>query len=279
MLNILYRTLPGRLLLKPLTSPVFSRIGGFLLNTRLSACMVEPFVRKYKICMDDYEKRKYNSFNDFFSRKILPEKRRIAPDWEALISPCDGRLSCYPIAENSHFKVKHVVYTLESLLKNRRLAERYRGGILLVFRLTVDNYHHFCYIADGRRSKNVRIPGVLHTVRPVATGTVPVYAENARQYSLLKTENFGVVLMMEVGAMLVGRIVNLHEPAEVRKGQEKGYFEFGGSTVILCFQRGILTVNDRIWEDSRAGRETPVRMGERIGTGRPCQPHRREEKA
>ena len=124
----------------------------------------------------------------------------------------------------------------------------------------------------------MRIPGVLHTVRPVATGKVPVYAENARQYSLLKTENFGVVLMMEVGAMLVGRIVNLHGPAEVRKGQEKGYFEFGGSTVILCFQRGTLTVNDRIWADSRAGRETPVRMGERIGTGSPCQPHRRQEK-
>ena len=270
MLNILYRTLPGRLLLKPLTSPVFSQIGGFLLNTRLSACMVGPFVRKYKICMDDYENRKYNSFNDFFCRKIFPEKRRIAQEGEALVSPCDGSLSCYLIAENSHFKVKHVVYTLEGLLKNKRLAERYRGGILLVFRLTVDNYHHFCYIADGQRTKNVRIPGVLHTVRPVAVGTVPVYAENARQYSLLKTENFGVVLMMEVGAMLVGRIVNLHGPAEVRKGQEKGYFEFGGSTVILCFQRGTVTVNDRILADSRAGRETPVRMGERIGTGVPC---------
>lgn len=276
MMNVLYRTLPGRLLLKPLTCPVFSKIGGLLLNTRLSACMVGPFVRKYKICMDDYEKREYNSFNDFFCRKILPGKRRIAQDGDALVSPCDGRLSCYPIAENSHFKVKHVVYTLENLLKNKRLAERYRGGILLVFRLTVDNYHHFCYIADGRRTKNVRIPGVLHTVRPVATETVPVYAENAREYSLLKTENFGVVLMMEVGAMLVGRIVNLHGPAEVRKGQEKGYFEFGGSTVILCFQKGTLTVNDRIWADSRAGRETPVRMGECIGTGSPCQPHRRE---
>ena len=143
MLNILYRTLPGRLLLKPLTSPVFSRIGGFLLNTRLSACMVGPFMRKYKICMDDYEKREYHSFNDFFCRKILPEKRRIAPDGEALVSPCDGRLSCYPIAENSHFQVKHVVYTLDGLLKNKRLAERYRGGVLLVFRLTVDDYHHF----------------------------------------------------------------------------------------------------------------------------------------
>ena len=104
MLNILYRTLPGRLLLKLLASPVFSKIGGLLLNTRLSAYMVGPFVRKYKICMDDYEKREYNSFNDFFCRKILPEKRRIVQDGEALASPCDGRLSCYPIAENSHFK-------------------------------------------------------------------------------------------------------------------------------------------------------------------------------
>ena len=86
-MNVLYRTLPGRLLLKPLTCPVFSKIGGLLLNTRLSACMVGPFVRKYKICMDDYEKREYNSFNDFFCMKILPGKRRIEQDGDAMVSP------------------------------------------------------------------------------------------------------------------------------------------------------------------------------------------------
>ena len=111
----------------------------------------------------------------------------------------------------------------------------------------------------------MRIPGVLHTVRPVATGTVPVYAENAREYSLLKTENFGVVLMMEVGAMLVGRIVNLHGEAEVRKGQEKGYFEFGGSTVILVFEKDKVTLAEDILKNNEDGFETAVKMGEVIG--------------
>lgn len=265
MLDKLYHTLPGRMLLKPLTSPFFSRIGGFLLNTGISACMVAPFVRKYKICMKDYQKEDYASFNAFFRREILPGKRPIAEGEKVLISPCDGKLSCYPVTENSRFVVKHSVYTLESLLKNRGLAEHYHGGLLLVFRLTVDDYHHFCYVADGKKTENVRIAGVLHTVRPIATETVPVYAENERQYSLLKTQNFGVVMMMEVGAMLVGKIVNHHGATEVRRGQEKGYFEFGGSTVILCFQRGILRLDDRIWADSIAGIETPVHMGERIG--------------
>lgn len=265
MLDKLYHTLPGRLFLKLLINPVFSRIGGFLLNTRISACMVVPFVRKYKICMDDYKRENYASFNAFFHREVLPGKRPIAEGEKVLISPCDGMLSCYPVSENSRFMIKRSAYTLESLLKNKELAERYHGGILLVFRLTVDDYHHFCYVADGRRTENVRIKGILHTVRPVATETVPVYTENERQYSLLKTKNFGVVLMMEVGAMLVGKIVNLHGAAEVKKGQEKGHFEFGGSTVILCFQRGVLRLDDRIRAGSGAGMETPVRMGERIG--------------
>ena len=103
----------------------------------------------------------------------------------------------------------------------------------------MDDYHHYCYVADGRKSANITLPGVFHTVNPAANDVYPIYKENAREYILLKTKQFGTILMMEVGAMMVGKITNLHKnSADVKKGQEKGNFEFGGSTVILLIQPG-----------------------------------------
>lgn len=136
----------------------------------------------------------------------------------------------------------------------------------MIIRLTVDDYHHYCYVADGQKSANVILPGVFHTVNPAANDALPIYKENAREYTLLKTEKFGTVLMMEVGAMMVGKITN-HErkAAVVKKGQEKGYFEFGGSTVVLLLQHGHVRLDYDLVENSENGYETIVRMGERIG--------------
>ena len=136
----------------------------------------------------------------------------------------------------------------------------------MVFRLTVDDYHHYCYVADGRKSANVTLPGVFHTVNPAANDVYPIYKENAREYTLLKTKQFGTILMMEVGAMMVGKITNLHKnPATVKKGQEKGNFEFGGSTIILLIQPGKVRIAYDLIENTEEGYETIVKMGERIG--------------
>ena len=106
---------------------------------------------------------------------------------------------------------------------------------------------------------------MLHTVNPIANDVYPIYKENAREYSILHTDAFGDILMMEVGALLVGRIVNHHGAAEVRRGQEKGYFQFGGSTVVLLVEKGRLTVDSDILANSAEGAETIVKMGEKIG--------------
>ena len=109
--------------------------------------------------------------------------------------------------------------------------------------------------------------GVLHTVNPIANDYFPIYKENAREYSILRNQEFGDILMMEVGALLVGKIVNHHGKAHVSRGQEKGYFQFGGSTVVLLLKAGVVEIDEDILENSRAGIETVVKYGEKIGRG------------
>lgn len=265
LLAVLYGTVPGRMLIKVLVHPVISKIGGVCLNSPASKWMIGPFVRQNQIDLEEYETQTFGSYNDFFIRKIKPENRLVDDNPDHLVSPCDAKLTAYPITKPGVFCIKHTLYTMESLLKNRRLAEKYEGGVALVFRLTVDDYHRYLYVDDGIKSRNIRIPGVLHTVNPVANDAFPIYKENARQYSLLKSKHFGTILMMEVGALMVGKITNHHGHAAVKRGMEKGYFEFGGSTVILCLQPGTVQIDADIWENSRACVETMVKAGEKIG--------------
>ncbi len=264
----LYGSAAGRMLLKPLVSPVISRAAGWFLSTRLSKVFIQPFIKSNHIDMSQFEEGPFRSYNEFFSRKIRPGARPMCMEPDALIAPCDSKLTALPITEASVFTLKHTPYTVESLLRSPELAGKYQGGYALIFRLTVDDYHRYCYISDGRKEDNVRIPGVLHTVNPIANDYFPIYKENAREYSLLHTESFGDVLMMEVGALLVGRIVNHHQAASVRRGQEKGYFQFGGSTVILLLAKDAAVIDPDILANTREGLETVVRMGERIGTAR-----------
>lgn len=269
LLRHLYNDRGGRLCLRVLVSPWISKMAGRLLNTGFSARFVGDFVEKNRIDLSICEKQKFSSWNDFFTRRLRQGERPVDEREKVLVSPCDGKLSVYRIDKNSRFWIKDTEYTVEQLLRNKSLAERYLGGYALVFRLTVDDYHHFCYPADGKKSDNVVVPGIFHTVNPVANEVYPIYRENARKYTLLKTEKFGTVLMMEVGAMMVGKITNVEKKSvSVKKGQEKGWFEFGGSTIILLLQHGKVRLDYDLIENTENGYETVVRMGERIGETR-----------
>ena len=269
LLRHLYNDRGGRLCLRVLVSPWISKMAGRLLNTGFSARFVGDFVEKNRIDLSICEKQKFSSWNDFFTRRLRQGERSVDEREKVLVSPCDGKLSVYRIDKNSRFWIKDTEYTVEQLLRNKSLAERYLGGYALVFRLTVDDYHHFCYPAEGKKSDNVVVPGIFHTVNPVANEVYPIYRENAREYTLLKTEKFGTVLMMEVGAMMVGKITNLEKKSvSVKKGQEKGWFEFGGSTIILLLQHGKVRLDYDLIENTENGYETVVRMGERIGETR-----------
>ena len=265
-LEKMYGSAIGRALLKPLVNPVLSEIGGRILDSRVSALAVPAFIRHAGIDMRDYEPKKYWSYNDFFTRRIRPGERMIAQGENLLISPCDGKATVCRIGADTRFYIKDTLYTAAQLLRNERLADHYKGGYAVILRLTVDDYHHYCYVADGQKSKNVTLPGIYHTVNPAANDAFPIYRENAREYTLIRTEKFGTIMMMEVGAMMVGKITNLEKDyCQVKKGAEKGYFEFGGSTIILFLQHGKVRLDSDLLENTEAGYETIVRMGERIG--------------
>lgn len=265
MLKKLYGSAVGRAVLKPLVSPVVSKVAGAFLSSRLSVPLIKPFVRKNNIDLSQFEAGPYPNYNEFFARKIRPELRPVDMEPTHLIAPCDSKLTALPISPESRFMLKHTPYTVSSLLKNEELAQKYAGGMALIFRLTVDDYHRYCYMADGCKEEQIKIPGVLHTVNPIANDVYPIYKENSREYSILHTEQFGDVVMMEVGALMVGKIVNHHGKAQVKRGQEKGYFQFGGSTVVLLLEKNRAVIDGDILENSQQGIETVVRMGEKIG--------------
>ncbi len=266
-LRFLYGTLPGRAVLKLLVRPGVSKAAGAFLASGASGWIVPLFIRKNRIDMRGVEipPGGFSSFNDFFIRKrkgAVPADKR-----ESLICPCDGFLSCEKIREDTELCVKHTRFSVADLLKDARLAEDYRGGTALIFRLTPVHYHRYCYAAAGRIRRYRRIAGVLHCVRPVALRTCPVFAQNSREYQVIETEQFGRVVQMEVGALLVGKIRNHPVTAKTNRvfaGQEKGYFEFGGSTVILLLQKGVADGSSLVKKSRGADGELPVKLGEDI---------------
>ena len=265
LLKWMYSTPLGRGALKVLVQPWVSKVAGAFLDSRFSTCIIPGFVESNNINMNDYVDETYSSYNQFFTRHIRPELRPIEGDENTVTSPCDGKLSVYKITNNSTFSIKNTRYTVNSLLRSKELAKRYEGGTICIFRLTVDDYHRYSYIDDGIKSGEYFIQGVYHTVNPVANDIYPIYKENTRQFSLLKSEHFKTVLMMEVGALLVGRIVNYKGHSKVKKGEEKGRFEFGGSTVVLMFEKDAVDIDKQLWLNTVNGYETIVRMGQSIG--------------
>ena len=266
LLEVIYGHALTRMLLRPFLSPAVSDICGKFLSTRFSRRIIPSFVKKNHIDLSIYEKQEFDSYNAFFTRKIKAEQRPINDQKNVLISPSDGKVTAYPITQKGRFWIKHTQYTAAQLLKDERLAERYMGGWIYVIRLTVDDYHRYCYVADGRKSRQRKIRGVLHTVNPVANDYYPIYKMNSREYCLLKTKEFGTILLMEVGALMVGKINNHEEDsAQVKRGNEKGMFEFGGSTIVVMTEPGMTKPDKDIIQNTKVQAETLIKMGEPIG--------------
>lgn len=267
ILKFLYETIPGRLLLRPLITPAFSNIAGALLNSPLSALFIAPFARANHIDISDCVPKHYTSFNDFFTRELRKGARTICYDTQAFISPCDGKLSVYQIKKDSIFTIKDTPYTVGELLKNQALASQYEGGTIWIFRLGVEDYHRYIYPISGEKSRNYKIPGKLHTVNPLANDQYPIYKENSREFCLMKPTSGETMIMMEVGALMVGRIENRHpHTKKIARGKEKGNFAFGGSTIILITKKGTATPDKQFIENSMKHIETKIRLGQKVGT-------------
>ncbi|OGO88542.1 MAG: phosphatidylserine decarboxylase [Clostridiales bacterium GWF2_36_10] len=264
-LGFLYGSVAGRIILKLLTKRFVSNIAGLYMNSRFSKGLIKSTVERANIDLNDYEKHDYRSYNDFFTRKIKSGKRPVDMNSNTFISPCDAKVSVYKITAQSYFSIKDSIYTVTDLLGgNAELADSYKGGFCLIFRLTVDDYHRYCYIDDGEKGDNKFIPGILHTVNPIALDKYNIYKRNCREYTVLKTKNYGEVTQVEVGAMMVGRIKNLHGKHSFTRGQEKGMFEFGGSTIVLLVKENIIAIDNDILHNTAENIETMVRYGEKI---------------
>lgn len=266
ILKVLYETSLGRIILKPLVSPFFSKLSGKILSCGWSRILIKPFIKSNNIDMSQFEDKKYSSYNEFFSRKIHPHSRKVDLVENHLISPSDSKLTVYPITSTGTFTIKHTQYTVESLLKDKSLAEEFMGGTALVFRLSVEDYHRYCYILDGNKTDNIFIQGILHSVNPICNDNYPIYKENSREYCIIENNIFGKFIFMEVGALMVGKIVNhKKESTRVYRGEEKGYFQFGGSTIVLLFKENTIEIDNDILKNSKGNIETIVKYGEKIG--------------
>ena len=265
LLKKLYGSVLGRVLLKTLTAPVISRAAGIFMDSKASKLLIKPFIKRSGIDTSQYIMRDFRSYNDFFTRRVIPEKRPVDYEPSHLISPCDSKLTVHKISKNSIFRIKGSRYRVSDLLKNDFLAKRFCGGYCLIFRLEVDDYHRYCYIDNGTKTENTYIAGELHTVNPIALERYNIYKRNCREYTVLHTENFGDVVQVEVGAMMVGRIVNNDDTASFLRGEEKRRFEFGGSTIVMLFGKDSVRIDEDILRNSAEDIETVVKYGEKIG--------------
>lgn len=272
LLDALYSTKAGSLGLELLVKrKIYSALTGLFCDLRLSKMSIPKFAKNFSIdtneCVNNLED--FSSFNDFFARKLKTTARSYDYPEDRLLSPGDGRLQAW---ENIDYKniiqVKGMSYSLGELLQNEELALQYQEGTYLILRLCPVDYHRFHFFDSGVCSETKKVKGEYYSVNPVALRKIPeVFCRNKREYSLFKTDNFGEVLYVEVGATSVGSIIQTFTPnSRIKRGDEKGYFKFGGSTVLLFFKKNKVIIDKDIIEQTNAGFETKILAGEVIGS-------------
>jgi phosphatidylserine decarboxylase len=247
-----------------------SRLYGAVQRSSFSRANIQPFIAQYGIDMREavVPPNGFASFNDFFIRRLTPAARPVSSDPAALIAPADSRLQLFTIEKDTRLTIKGTAMTLGQLLGVSSLESAFNGGLCLIFRLAPCDYHRFGYMDDGIQGPVHTIDGCLHSVSPLSLRHKPdVHCTNFRQWCQVHSPRLGTLIQVEVGAMMVGSIVqHLPHGGPCRRGQEKGYFQFGGSTVIVILEPGRAVIDADISEYSAKGIETLVRYGERVGT-------------
>ena len=260
-LKFLYHTAFGRFILLLITNKFISNLVGFFMNTSLSKPMIKKYINKYDIDMNLYKETGYDCFNDFFKRELKEIKR--TDNVEDLISICDSKISVYKIEKDLILNIKNSKYTLNELIKEP-VSPEYEDGICIIYRLEPKDYHHYIFNDDGILLSNKKINGKLHTVNPIVYDKYQVFTENKREVTFLKTTHLDQVIQIEVGALCVGRIKNL-DVQQFERYDEKGYFEFGGSTIIQLFKKDVVEIKEEIINATKEDIETQVTVGTVIG--------------
>lgn len=262
LLTKLYETRYGRWLQPLVTSRWFSLVwswGDYLPSSRKK---IVDFVQTFGLNTDEFVETTYENFAAFFTRNIKPEYRPICSE-EEILAVADAKLQVFSVRGDLSVCVKGQVYPLTSLLQDAHLAQEFEGGVLCLYRLAVEDCHHYLSAETGWVRLRKQIAGKLHSVRALVQEKLPVFKENRRSLTLLETD-LGPVLQMEVGALLVGAIHN-QVGDFFKRGESKGYFSLGGSSIIVLYPKHRIRIDADILAQSQLGIETQVRMGERIG--------------
>jgi phosphatidylserine decarboxylase len=249
-----------------------SRYYGWKMSLRASAHKVLPFIVDYDLDVDEFAKKPYafKSFNEFFFRALKPGARPIVAGERVAAFPADGRHLAFPVVEEAAgFYAKGQRFDLAAFLGEAALAADFAGGSLLISRLCPVDYHRFHFPVSGTPGEPRLINGWLYSVSPIALRQNLAYLwENKRMVTLVESPEFGRVAVVEIGATMVGSIMQTFLPGRaVAKGEEKGLFKFGGSCVVTLFQRGRIRLDADLVAHSAEGLEVYAKMGDRLGEG------------
>ncbi|MFZ2258018.1 MAG: phosphatidylserine decarboxylase [Clostridiaceae bacterium] len=243
--------------------PAFSDIAANILDKRYDRGKIQGWMAAQGIDPNLFEGYPYETFKEFFLRRY---KQAALPQTlpREVIAPSDGKVVTYPITAGLKVAVKGVTYSVKDLLGGSESANLFAEGQLFIIRLSLHDCHRFIYTESGPLSGQAfkRVPGRLHTVSDYSAKE-PVLKENERSYSIIESRH-GLVGVMEVGALLVGRI-RYHRTTAALRYRERGWFEPGGSTILLFYQKGMIKPDLDIIRETLSGNEVKVKLGERIG--------------
>ena len=269
LLNFFYNKPIGKLALEVLVKrKIISMIYGKYMDSKGSKKKIGAFVEDLGIDMNESIKSisEFASFNDFFYRKLKAGSRSIG---EGIVSPGDGKVLAFEKASQvNSFYIKGKEFTLTEFLAKSSFLEKFKNASMLILRLAPNDYHRYHFPYAGHADAPIKVKGPLYSVSPYALikNFTKVFVENKREITRLKTEDKGEILVIPVGATMVGSILQTYPSnSRVDKGAEMGYFAFGGSTIVLLFEEGRVKIDEDLLENTRRGIETGVKMGEKIG--------------
>lgn len=270
LLNFLYNTPIGKLSLEILVKrKIISSIYGRYMDSKRSAKKISGFVEELGIDMNESQRSisEFKTFNDFFYRKL---KQGARPIGKGVVSPGDGKMLAFEDASQvNSFYIKGKEFSLTEFLSSTPYADSFNHGPMIILRLAPNDYHRYHFPYAGHAKSPLKIKGPLYSVSPYALvkNFTRVFVENKREITDLETVDKGKILIIPVGATMVGSILQTYSSdSQIKKGDEMGYFAFGGSTIVLLFEKGQVKIDQDLLDNTKNGMETGVKMGETIGS-------------
>lgn len=272
MVEWLYQSNSGKALSHVICKAPVSKLYGALQDTAWSKSKIAPFIKSFNIPMEDYlpetqdTESPYSSFNQFFIRQFKAGKREFVQKTEEMAAFSEARYFGYSsVQDDEAIPVKGASLKPKHLISNSKWEDTFQDGPLLLARLCPVDYHRFHYPDDGVILDDYRVAGLLHSVNPLALKSKQdILITNERHVTIVETKNFGKLAYIEVGAICVGKIVQSKHLVKgdcFKRGDEKGYFLFGGSTVIVIGEKGKWTPSADILEFTKKGMETYLHLG------------------